>query len=60
MSWSPCRNLAMEAPFVSEGLFWCLVFDVCPTASNMWAKLGEVINRLAQERQQAGDSVLLD
>ena len=31
MSWSPCANLAMEAPFrppVSAGLFWCLVFPV--------------------------------
>ena len=29
------RNLAMEAPFlppVSAGLFWCLVFAVCPIA----------------------------
>ena len=33
MSCSPCGELAMEAPFlppVSAGLFWCLVFDVCP------------------------------
>ena len=33
MSFSPCAELAMEAPFlpaVSEGLFWCLVFTERP------------------------------
>jgi hypothetical protein len=61
MSWSRVRNLAMEAPFrppVSAGLFWCLVFDVCPTvrlcgSSHRPADSAPIsLNSLATDRRQ--------
>jgi hypothetical protein len=39
----------MEAPFlppVSAGLFWCLVFDVCPTVRS-GVNAGAKMHRLA-------------